>query len=115
MDSDQLESRMTDMEREVGTLKGVMQTEISAIRVDFEKVIDRHSDVLERVASKIETALAYQRDSLPINLVMKLFTFFCALVIVLLSTVFGMKWVTNELDLMKAKPNVERSVDDKAT
>lgn len=107
---------MTAMEQEVGSLKGSIQEEITAIRVDFEKVIERHSNVLERVATKIETALYYQRDSLPINLVMKLFTFFCGLVIVLLSAVFGIKWAVTEMDQgQNQRPTIERSQNDPTT
>lgn len=93
-----IEARLISVEREVKLVHDAIQSEITLVRNDFERIVERHSSVLERIADKIELALKFQRDSLPLNLVMKLFTFFTGLVIVLLASVFGIKWLITQAD-----------------
>lgn len=93
--------KIVAIERELSVVRDTVATETKMIRTDFGNVIERHSAVLERIADKIETSMAYQRDSLPINLVMKLFSFFTALVIVLLASIMGIKWLSSEFDIAK--------------
>lgn len=90
---DALNSRVAALEKDISSMRNTFSQEIITVRGDFENVIERHSVVLENVGKQIETALKYQRDSLPIGLVMRLFTFFSVLNVGIFSAVLGIKWV----------------------
>ena len=90
---DAINQRVLALEKDISDMKTTFSHEIVTVRGDFESVIERHSIVLENVGKQIETALKYQRDSLPIGLVMRLFTFFSILILGIFSAVIGIKWV----------------------
>ena len=89
----EMNDRVIALERGMVGLHNVVQAEVDGVRKDLQIVIERHSNVLERLLEKMQTAIDFQKNSLPIGLVMKLFSFFSLLIISLLAAILGIKWL----------------------
>lgn len=92
MSGDETDSRLAVLENDVGELKQALSQSAAAI--------ERHSQVLERVAEKIEQAINLQSNSLSmpvlqmlVPLLAKLFIFFGLLVLGFIGGVFSIKWL----------------------
>ena len=91
--TNELSSRVGVLENDVADMKNALLHEIVSVRNDFEAITEKHLTVLENVGKQIETAINYHKESLPIGLVMRLFTFFSLLNIGMFSAVLGIKWI----------------------
>lgn len=79
--------------------------EIKAINNSLAQSLEKHSDAMLTLGQHISTAIQIQGNSLSVPLlkdilvpmVMKLFTFFSFIVVLLLTTFLGIRWAFSDL------------------
>lgn len=99
--TDDEDLRLEKIENAVAGVK----SDMSDIKTFYADMVQKNHEMMTTIANSFNSAITYQANSLSIPLlkdvlvpmVMRLFTFFAVLVLGLLGTVLGIKWVATSL------------------